>query len=135
MKVEIDDAVKYGADNALQVRIPNPGAFVFHKGLVFPLRKEHAKKEKDLYYIFGVIINDKLRHQVIEEIETLSTIYSPWYKTFIKNLLNNFEDIESSGVLSILNQKPTNQFENYNNEQFKNYVFFTFQDFLSKLHH
>ena len=72
---------------------------------------------------------------MIEEIETLSTIYSPWYKTFIKNLLNNFEDIESSGVLSILNQKPTNQFENYNNEQFKNYVFFTFQDFFSTLHH
>ena len=133
--MEIDDAVKYGADNALHVRIPNPGAFVFHKGLVFPLRKDYAKKEKDLYYIFGVIINNELRHQAIEDIDSFSIVYSPWYKTFIKNLLNNFEDIESNGVLSILNQKPANQFKNYNNEQFKNYVFFTFKDFLTTLHH
>lgn len=134
INLEIDDAVKYGSDSALKVRIPNPGAFVFHKGLVFPLRKEHTKKEKDLYYIFGVIINDELRHRVIVEIETLSTIYSPWYKTFIKNLLNNFNDIESNGVISVLNQKPANQFENYNNEQFKNLVFFTFRDFLTTIH-
>ena len=112
IKVEIDDALKYGADSTLQVRIPNPGAFVFHKGLVFPLRKDRAKKEKDLSYIFGVIINDELRHQAIVDIESLRMVYSPWYKTFIKNLLNNFEDIDSNGVLSILNQKPANQFEN-----------------------
>ncbi|MCK5452990.1 MAG: hypothetical protein KAJ16_01440 [Calditrichia bacterium] len=133
MQVKIDDVGKYGVKTILRVKVPIPGAFVFQKGLVFPLRKEQAKKEKDLYYIFGVIIIDELRNQVIAEIKELSTIYPSWFKTFIKNLLNNFDDVGSNGVLSVLNQKSGNQFVDHDKEQFKNLVFFTFQHFLKAI--
>lgn len=41
-----------GKDKILEVRIPQPAAFVFNKGIVFKRRKDPQKQAKDLYYIF-----------------------------------------------------------------------------------
>ncbi len=150
--VEIDDAEKFGLQNNIKIRVPTPGAFVFHKGLVFTLRKENAKKEKDLYYIFNLLSTMKLQQRIIDEIIDLRNNYDSWFKTFLKNMTDYFTVIkdesvgagggmggsidgasESRGVLAVVNQKPVHQFVEMEKEQFMNYVYLTFESFIDKI--
>ncbi|MDZ4064544.1 MAG: GSU2403 family nucleotidyltransferase fold protein [Coriobacteriia bacterium] len=51
----VDLAVLTDGEVELTVLVPRPGAFVFHKSLVFKNRRDRLKAEKDLYYIFFVL--------------------------------------------------------------------------------
>lgn len=57
IEVEIDDIPVVEGFSSLKVKIPSPGAYIFHKGLVFARRWEKQKKAKDLYYIFDILAN------------------------------------------------------------------------------
>ena len=54
----LDNVIKTkieGKTALIEVFIPSPENYVFHKLLTFPLRPDHIKMRKDLYYIYYVL--------------------------------------------------------------------------------
>lgn len=108
----------------LTILIPRPGAFVFHKSLVFKNRRDRLKAEKDLYYIFFVLdAFPEWREAIDAELERLAAQKPAWFKKSLKNLKAIFDDPESAGVDALLNQKPPTAFPGLSDEQFRQYAF------------
>lgn len=104
----------------LAIRIPAPGAFVFHKALVFKNRRDRLKAEKDLYYIFFVLdAFPKWRTAIAAELGRLAGQKPAWFRKSLKNLEAIFDDPESVGVDALLNQKPPTAFPRLSDEQFR----------------
>jgi len=134
IEVEIDDIPVGDGSSTLKVKIPSPGAYIFHKGLVFPRRGRQQKKAKDLYYIFDILANClELRERIINELRELKKGYTPWFRRFIKNLEVNFSTVTSDGVMLVFSQRPASAFPNLNDEQFKQYVLAVFTEFIREI--
>ena len=134
IEVEIDDIPVRDGSSSLKVKTPSPGAYIFHKGLVFSRRWEQQKKAKDLYYIFDILANClELRERIINELRELKKGYTPWFRRFIKNLEVNFSNVTSDGVMLVFTQWPAGAFPNLNDEQFKQYVLGVFTEFIREI--
>lgn len=134
IEVEINDFPGESGLLSLKVRVPSPGAYVFHKGLVFTRRKKEQKKAKDIYYIFDILANcPELRQQIIDELRELKKSHSSWFRTFEKNLRTHFSSITSDGVNLVASQRPANSYPHLNSDQFKRYSFEVFQDFVEEV--
>ena len=134
MKVEIDDFYVGGEPRYLEVLVPTPAAFIFHKGLVFRRRNNHLKKAKDLYYIFDILANlEGMERQIYEGMAGLKKKYPTWFKTFMKNLGEFFRKPTSEGIELVSGQRPSNAFTGLTNDQFRLYVLGIFGDFILKI--
>lgn len=136
INVHIDDLKDYGFIKDLTVTVPTPGAYIFHKGLSFPLRKDKMKIEKDLYYIFDLIRHKELNLRIVKEMNILKEQYIPWFKKLQRNLHDYFisdSDGFPKGVFSVYNQKPTDLFNDMTSDQLKNYIKFNFDEFIGKI--
>lgn len=135
IEVEIDDIPVVDGSPLLTVKVPSPGAYIFHKGLVFVRRKQQQKKAKDLYYIFDILANClELRERIINELQELKKHFPhPWFKRFIRNLDSHFSNLTSEGVMLVLSQRPVGAFPRLNDEQFKQYVLGTLQEFIGEI--
>jgi len=135
IEVEIDDIPFVEGSSSLKVKIPSPGAYIFHKGLVFVRRKRQQKKAKDLYYIFDILANcPELRERIIKELKELEKAFPlTWFRRFIRNFEVNFSNLTSDGVMLVLGQRPAGAFPNLNDEQFKQYVLGTFEGFIGEV--
>ncbi len=134
VEVEIDDIEH--RTTPLKVIVPTPAAYIFHKGLIFVRRKQPSKKAKDLYYIFEILVRyyPKFSDQMKFNLGDLKgRCPKKWFKTFITNLEKHFVNIDSEGVNLVLSQRPTNAFPTMNDEQFKQYILFTCQDFIAEV--
>ena len=108
----------------LTILVPRPGAFVFHKSLVFKNRRDRLKAEKDLYYIFFVIDTfPEWRGAIDGELERLAAQKPAWFKKSLKSLRLKFHSPEASGIDALLNQKPPTAFPGLGDEQFRQYAF------------
>lgn len=108
----------------LAILVPRPGAFVFHKSLVFKNRRDRLKAEKDLYYIFFVLdAFPEWRAAIDAELERLAAQKPAWFKKSVLNLKTIFDDPESAGVDALLNQKPPTAFLGLSDEQYRQYAF------------
>lgn len=111
-------------DVDLTILVPRPGAFVFHKSLVFKNRRDRLKAEKDLYYIFFVLDTfPEWREAMVEELGRLAGQKTAWFKKSLKNLSAIFDSAEAGGVDALLNQKPPTAFPGLTDEQFRQYAF------------
>lgn len=120
----VDLAALTGGEVELTILVPRPGAFVFHKSLVFKNRRDRLKAEKDLYYIFFVFdAFPGWRGAMAEELGRLARQKPAWFKKSLKNLKAIFDDPESAGVDALLNQKPPTAFPGLGDEQFRQYAF------------
>jgi len=127
--IEIDDFLLED-NNFLKIRIPKPGAFIFHKILTFRRRKEKAKKAKDLYYIFDILANcPGLNEEIINGIKDIRQAHTAWFRQFMNNLNNHIVAANSDAVYLITSQKPEKAFANLNEEQFKQYILSIFMEF------
>lgn len=135
IEVEIDDIPVGDGSSTLKVKIPSPEAYIFHKGLVFARRKRQQKKAKDLYYIFDILANClELRESIIKGLKELKKAYPhPWFRRFIRNLELNFSNLTSDGVMLVLSQRPAGALPNLNDEQFKQYILSTFEEFIGEI--
>jgi hypothetical protein len=134
IEVIIDDAPGIGAAAGLRVRLPSPAAFIFNKGLVFLRRRERLKKGKDLYYIFDLLAyREDFKERTVADLRRLGERYKKWFKTFKGNLAAAFSDPGSDSVALTAQQRPSGVFSALNDRQMKQYIFATFQDFLSRL--
>jgi hypothetical protein len=126
--VTIDDFKYKDIEQPFRVKVPTPQAYIFHKGLVFEKRREEAKRAKDLYYIFEVLINCyTIEEKILSGLVELRDKYPAWFNRFRKNLSFYFADSSSDGVLMVAGQRPTYMVLELNEDQFKQYVFGTFK--------
>jgi hypothetical protein len=123
-----------GGQMGYAVRVPNPGAFIFHKSLVFMKRRDRLKKEKDLYYIFFVLDTfPKWRELVAAELARFATRKPAWLKKSRKNLAAIFDGADSTGVDALLNQKPQTAYADMSDDQFRQYAFSVMSDLIEMM--
>jgi len=121
-------------ERVLTVRIPTAAAFVFNKGLTFPQRKTREKKAKDLYYIFEVLESGSSPLAgFAEDIVRLGDRYVSWYRKLKKNLSRPFGQVGDEGVDLVISQRPAGAFPGMGDDQFAQYVFATFAEFVQML--
>jgi hypothetical protein len=132
--ITIDDFTNQKMEQPLQVKVPTPQAYIFHKGLVYEKRREELKKAKDLYYIFEVLTNcNTIVEELISGLVKLKGNYPTWFDKFLKNLGFNFQDSSSDGVLMVVDQRPAYMLPELNEDQFKQYVWGTFKKLLESI--
>jgi hypothetical protein len=120
----VDLADQTDGEVELTILVPKPGAFVFHKSLVFKNRRDRLRAEKDLYYIFFVLDTfPEWRDAIAAELERFAGQRPAWFRKSLKTLNAIFEGPESAGVDALLNQKPHTAFPGLGDEQFRQYAF------------
>lgn len=119
----------------LPVRVPTPAAFVFNKSMTFTQRKSRLKKAKDLYYIFGVLESySSSLPDLAAAVADLGQRYpAKWFRRLVASLQNHFKNAEDDGVRLVASQRPTGAFPDLGDDQFAQYVYLTFRDFLRLL--
>lgn len=134
IEVTIDDFQIENKSQDLVIKVPSPEAYIFHKGLIFNRRKGKEKHAKDLYYIFDILANcPELEDRIFNGLRRMKKEYSSWFKRFEQNLNENFQDISSSGVMSVSSQRPSTAFPELTTDQLRQYVFGTFQNLISNI--
>lgn len=125
----------FGEEGAqLIVKVPTPAAYVFHKGLIYRRRKDQRKGYKDLYYIFDILTGcHKMMPSIMDDFVRLARLHKSWFRTFVNNLGTDFADADSDGVLRIVEQRPANVFQDLDEDQFRNFVYGTFEKFKKEL--
>lgn len=89
----------------LTVRIPIPGAYVFHRGLISESGGSR-RRGKDLYYIFETWASlPDVRDQISAQIVEVRANYPPtWYRRFRSGLESLFPSSAGAGVLLVFDQ-------------------------------
>lgn len=88
----------------LTVRIPTPGAYILHRGLIHA-RGRSSRRGKDLYYIYETWATlPGQRGRIVTEIERLRTGYPRWYSRFRSDLDSLFSSSVGEGVLLVFGQ-------------------------------
>ena len=103
--VHASAAAVAGSAGELTVRIPTPGAYVFHRGLI-DRRGSSRRRGKDLYYIFETWASlPDQQDRMIAEIREMRVRYPlAWYRRFRSNLENLFASPAAEGVLLVFEQ-------------------------------
>jgi len=134
VEVTVDEPLIIQDPSCLKVKVPTPTAYIFHKGLIFIRRNSAVKKAKDLYYIFDILTGSySLRPTIMSEFKEFAKTYSPWFKTFLKNLTAFFETPDSEGILLVSEQRPATAFIELDEDQFKQYIYGTFGEVIQEL--
>ena len=95
----------------LPIRVPTPGAFIYHRGLVSAFSPDRGMQAKDLYYIFETWMNYPDRQDdIVREIDELRRRYPRrWYDRFRANLDRLFSSDIAEGVLLVSEQYSTDE--------------------------
>ncbi|MEE9176602.1 MAG: GSU2403 family nucleotidyltransferase fold protein [Thermodesulfobacteriota bacterium] len=88
-----------GKTALIEVFIPSPENYVFHKLLTFSLRPDHVKMRKDLYYIYYVLRFGPNPDRLLRHISRFK--HRPEYKIARENVDRFFSNRLSEGVLLI----------------------------------
>jgi len=134
IELTVDEPLVMQDPSSLKVKVPTPAAYIFHKGLIFIRRNSAVKKAKDLYYIFDILAgSSSLRPTIMSEFKEFAKTYSPWFKTFLKNLTDFFKTLDSEGILLVSEQRPAAAFTELDDGQLKQYIYGTFDEFIQEL--
>jgi len=112
----------------LPIRVPTPGAFIYHRGLAFVERTDRRMQAKDLYYIFEAWMNyPDRRDDIVREMDELRRRYPRrWYDRFRANLGRLFSSDIAEGVLLVAQQYSTDEPEELAHRR----IYQAFQDLL-----
>lgn len=104
--VTLGGQVRGGDTVKLRIRVPTPGAFIYHRGLAFVDRNRPRMRGKDLYYVYEIWINQpRLRDDIVRQIAKLRDRYpTRWYRRFRANLEEQFSSDVAEGVLLVTEQ-------------------------------
>ncbi len=131
IKIEIDDFITEDGIQKIEVQVPSPAAYIFHKGLVFRKRREEVKKAKDLYYIFNILLHcEEIRTEINAGLNELKNKYPTWFNRFERNLDEYFSGVESDGVKFVSDQRIATDLLNLDENQFSWYVYTTFRELI-----
>lgn len=117
-------------ETGLRIQVPSPGAFILHKGLVFRVRRDRRKKEKDLYYAFYVLAAFPWAGSIRAELRRLAqnAKYAAWMGRALKDLRSAFGSVDSPGVDAIVAQKPEAAYRDLDPDQFRQYAWGVMSD-------
>jgi len=111
MEIHVSGKLPSGDLVTLPIRVPTPGAFIYHRGLAFVERTDRRMQAKDLYYIFETWMNyPDQRDAIVREIDELRRRYpARWYDRFRANLDRLFSSDVAEGVLLVSQQHSTDE--------------------------
>lgn len=102
LKNPIDFKTRAGEEG----KVVSPQAWIFHKGLTFPLRKDKGKKFKDLYGIWYAASQlQEFSTAAITQLKVLAQ-KSPWFKIFKENLRTWVQDANPADWNKLEAQDP-----------------------------
>lgn len=137
IEIAVDDHPLASRTKPVSIMVPSPAAYIFNKGLTYRRRQREVKKGKDLYYIFDILARcPELREGILEGLDQLrqdNEVYSKWFSAFVKNLRQAFLDINTKEVAMVSKQRSPQAFVNLNDDQFRQYVFRTFMEFIDEV--
>ncbi|MBW2144150.1 MAG: hypothetical protein JRG75_07120 [Deltaproteobacteria bacterium] len=134
LMLEIDDVESAQGGSPLIVQVPRPAAYIFQKGLSFPLRRDKQKASKDLYYIFDILAGISGEYTFKSgDFEGLSGKHPAWFKQFKSNLSTQFETPDAEGPLRIAEQRPADAFSDLDDDQLRYFAHGTIEQFIKKL--
>ncbi|HVR83169.1 MAG TPA: GSU2403 family nucleotidyltransferase fold protein [Planctomycetota bacterium] len=128
-------------ETPLRVRVPTLAAYVYQKGLTFPMRQDRAKKEKDLANLFDVLQNfPELHGELLGSMPALGRRHgkAAW-SAFRANLTTAFNSAEGEGVRLIETQQPDPYRDLVQGDpangsaRFRELVYARFKEFLEKV--
>ena len=134
LMLEVDDVESTQGGKPLIVQVPKPAAYIFQKGLSFPLRRDKQKAFKDLYYIFDILSG--ISEEYIFEPGDSGGLFGKhptWFKQFISNINTQFESVHADGPTRIVEQRPADAFLNLNDDQLRYFAHGTMEQFIKKL--
>jgi len=131
--LKIDDVESAQGGSPLIVQVPRPAAYIFQKGLSFPLRRDKQKASKDLYYIFDILA--RISEYIVKSgnFEALSGEHPAWFKQFKSNLSTQFETPNAEGPLRVVEQRPADAFSDLNDDQLRYFAHGVMEKFIYKL--
>ena len=134
LMLEIDDVESAQRGKPLIVQVPKPAAYIFQKGLSFPLRRDKQKASKDLYYIFDILSGVSEEH-IFEagDFGGLFGKHPAWFKQFISNISTQFESVDAEGPIRIVEQRPADSFSDLDDNQLRYFAHGTMEQFIKKL--
>ena len=102
-QVDLGKAPEFPGFKGVQVRVPNPAAYVVQKVLIRDQRRKNESKAKDCYYMYevSVVFRDNLT-ALEQEYEKLQDLPVPWLKRYSKNVRALFADEHAAGATSAL---------------------------------
>lgn len=109
LEVVLDNTRKIQVPKAdLSIRVPEPEAYFYQKGLSFTRRASSNKKGKDLAYLFEFLHNfPELSGPLPDRLLQLRKAYpASWFKTFVSNLKKHFGDEDFEGANLVTEQTP-----------------------------
>ena len=134
LMLEINDVESAQGGLPLIVQVPKPAAYIFQKGLSFPLRRDNQKASKDLYYIFDILAGiPEIYTLTSGDFEDLSGNHPAWFKKFKANLSTQFESPEAEGPLRVVEQRPADAFSDLDDDQLRYFAHGTMEQFIKKL--
>ena len=88
LTLSLEENRKFETFSCERGRVVSPGAWIFHKGLTFPMRKSDAKLCKDLYGMWYVASQmGGFSEEAVKELHHLATQRPKWLKKLRGNLL------------------------------------------------
>jgi len=104
-EIILEDTVKIKTEaktSSIEIFIPSPENYVFHKLLTFPLRPDQTKVRKDLYYVYYIL---RFIPNSISLLRNISKFkHRPECKTARENVDRFFSNRLSEGVLLVADE-------------------------------
>lgn len=81
----------------LDLKIPTPEIFLYHKGITFTMRSEDFKRDKDLFYVYFILKFHPDRQKLFQVLEDLRK--DDYFRTFKENAKEYLLDVSRPGYL------------------------------------
>lgn len=118
LTLSLQTTVKFQTYSNVTGNVVTPGAWTFHKGLIFTKRKNSLKIFKDLYGIWYVASQlGDFSERALSEFHVLAKQHPKWFKTFQNNLQNWLNNASPSDWLKLEAQDPSGKLRKLNFEQ------------------
>ncbi|MBI1884247.1 MAG: hypothetical protein HYS08_08605 [Chlamydiae bacterium] len=92
LMIEIKDHGK-----KLQIRVPKPEVFLFHKGITFVMRSDDFKRDKDLFYVYFILKFCPDPMALLKKLEEFKN--HEFFESFRENIIEYLSDISKPGYL------------------------------------
>jgi len=117
-----------------RLSLPTPAAFALNKSLTFSRRRDPAKREKDLYYLYFVVSAFADWHEWMRsDLRAIAESRRSWVKKAVGQVSGASRDVEAEGVAAIARQRPPAALPALDADQFRQYALSTMQSWLEML--
>ncbi len=81
----------------LNIRVPTPEIFLYHKGITFVMRSQDFKRDKDLFYVYFMLRFHPDRKKLLDALKTFKK--DDYFQAFKQNIKEYLADVASPGYL------------------------------------